>query len=845
MNAGRALSRLAALTLVVAFAAPAYYHFVRFENGTRQVERFDLDALVDSRVLFYASTDQQPRLQVNDSVPAVLSQIRQALSVWDNVPGSALGVGFGGVIEGELPGQTPAGQIVFAELPPGVLGMGGPVTRGRAADGSPVIIRSQVLLSTDLVNNARSRTSFSELFFSTLVHEIGHALGLQHTLASSAMSTDVTRATTRARPLAADDVAGLAALYPTESFPETAAITGRVVFTDGRPVSLASVAAVHPDGQTVTALSDPNGAYRIEGLRPAEYLIYVQPLPPSSQEGLGPANIVLPTGLRDSPHEFFRSTFFGAVSNPRDADRIRVAAGQTLGPVSFAVEPAAQPPVRSVTTYAFPGNNAPGVHPAFLDLTESPDFALAIGPGLDASVQVETFDPELSLLPARPYEFDARFLRLDFNAAPFARLGPADLLFRSPDNFYVLPSAVRLTSSPAPLLYWLTPDFASDDPAAWRLRGDGLDPGSSVYFDGEPARILDFTPDGREFSVLPPPAAPGHAAVVTVYNPDGQSSAFTLPDGNVIFEYPDRPDARISVSPQQVPQGRDVVVDVEVANMPLEPGRVELGVGTSDVVVRRVQVLSPTRLRAVVYASPEAEPGAYDLTLVNGLHLVRQEDAFRVAGPALILDNQPALRFRSLVNAATGQTAVAPGSLATLFGERLASAAARAPDAGVRVTFDGVPALVTGVTSSQIDLVVPEDIDPGLVEIRVFNGDQESEPMLAEISRSAPGMFGVFRSDGVRADATTPVQAGRSLTILATGLGPGSPFVQVDVGGLRFFPDSTAPGAEPGLSQIRITVPAGLFGTGETASISLLVNGRRSNRLPLVFAADAAAGAVQ
>ena len=336
--------RAAALLPLLALGASAYYHFVHFRDGARMVERYDLDELLDQTLDFYVSLERMPRLSSNDSFEGVLSQVRQALSVWDSVSTSALRVRFGGVVEGDLPGDGGAGVIVFAELPPGVLGMGSPVTFSETRDGFRPIRRSQVILSSELAQGARPRQSFSELFFGTLTHEIGHALGLQHTIASAAMSTDVTRATSRARPLSEDDIAGISALYPTAAWARlTGSIEGRVTAADGSPVALASVAAVRSGGAVISALTDPDGTYRLAGLPPGAYRLYAHALPPASIAGAGPANVVLPAGADGSAlpaGPAFHTQFLGGGDRPEASPRMELQAGDTRGGADFGSAPA-------------------------------------------------------------------------------------------------------------------------------------------------------------------------------------------------------------------------------------------------------------------------------------------------------------------------------------------------------------------------------------------------------------------------------------------------------------------------------------------------------------------------
>jgi len=831
----------AAVLLSVAPPASGYYHFLHFrqsESGLRGVpERFDRAALVDDTVYFYVSSQQRPRLQANDSFDGLVSQVRQALATWDAVPTSSLRVGFGGVLDGPLEGSTPAAEIVFEELPPGVLGFGGSKVRGEAREDFVPILRSQVVVSDNLADS--QGPSFSERFYNTLVHEIGHALGLQHSLAGSALSQEPTRSTTRARPLELDDVAGLSALYPTEEFRAlTGAIEGIVRFDDGAPVALASVAALNRGGQIVTALTAPDGRYRIEGLLPGDYTLYAQPLPPATTAGLGPGNIRRPvddTGQEIAASGSFRTEFLGDTDRVEAARFVAVGAGAATGDADFHVQRKANGALLPVTVFSFPGYGAPGVHPAFLNVTEGPGLLVAAGADLTAnfgSFQLSAVFRDLTVRTPTLYELAPSFVRFDVEPAPFAGLGALHLMFRLPDDIYVLPGAARLTDQGAPIIYWITRDFSQGVPA-WRIAGQEFGPGSQVYFDGLPGRVLAFDSITGEIVAAPPVGPAGHRAVVTVYNTDGQSSAFALPDGNVMFTYPEGPAATANASSNSAAPGTDKVVEITGLFTQFAPGDAVVGVGSSDIVTREVQVLDDRRIRAVVSLAAGAQRGLYDLSVSNGLETILLPDAFEVKGDAAT-DNRPMLRYNGLLNAATNTHQLAPGTLASLYGLRLAVAGA---ESAVRVTFNGLQAPLVAVTEGQINLQIPDAVEPGLAELRVFNGAVGSEPMLVSIGRSAPGLFRVVSEKGVIANVESPLQAGQSFKVVATGFGVTSGSFEdavVLVNGIRLKPISAA-APSPGIQELTVTLPAALGFIG-AARIEVLVAGRLSNALEVPVA---------
>ena len=221
---------LAGLLLALSPVSSAYYYWIYFPGRTGPFKaypaKFDLSALPDKTVSYFISDKPPGKLVDGDKYDALVSQIRLAAATWNEVPSSDLRVRFGGFESFATPQATPGIDVVFddADMPPGLLAQTflsrpedvGDLTKG---PGFVPILRSKLQLRSDLT--IKQQASYADAFFLTMVHEFGHTLGLQHSTVSATMSTSTTRATTKARPLAGDDIAGISLLYPTATVAAT------------------------------------------------------------------------------------------------------------------------------------------------------------------------------------------------------------------------------------------------------------------------------------------------------------------------------------------------------------------------------------------------------------------------------------------------------------------------------------------------------------------------------------------------------------------------------------------------------------------------------------------------
>ncbi|HLK17317.1 MAG TPA: matrixin family metalloprotease [Bryobacteraceae bacterium] len=644
-----------------------YYYYILYNTSTGPfnqpiVEKFNLNSLVNNTVPFFISDAPPAVMAPGDSYQAIIGEIRGAAAVWSNVASSQLKLGYGGLFTASAaPATSPGIEVEFSdEIPPGLVAYTVHEVTGNLSYGTDSlivpIVRSRIYLPNDLtqVSTVGNFLSYSEQFYVTLVHEFGHALGLQHTLTSGVMSTIYTTAASKATPLGADDIAGISVLYPVDGYLATVGSISGKVARDPNGLSLASVVALSATSPAISILTNPDGSYRMDGVPPGQYYVYAHPLPPAEYGESTPNNIIYPTDVNGNPiglnytafaTQFFSATYGGTRDVGNHAYLISVLPGLLTSGVDFHVSQRSSQAVYGVRTYGFSPTNVPVASPPIMAGAAAPSPVAANGEGLLEPNSNNVVMPGLAISVLggaatasnlRPYPPPTPYIAVDVQASVTAGYGPKHMLFATPNDLYVLPAAFSVVANPAPSITSVTPATDANSNRVVLISGTGMfpvDPVSgtvletTILFDGQPGTIQGTNKAGQ-LIVTPPPAQAGYTATVVALNADGQSSLYLQPTPST-FTYGIASATAsaallpsLTVSPKTLSAGTATTVDVTGANTSFVDGQTIVGFGTSDVLVTKVTVLSPTHLKVAV--TPNVSIATSSINVTTGLSVISQ-----------------------------------------------------------------------------------------------------------------------------------------------------------------------------------------------------------------------------
>jgi hypothetical protein len=783
--------------LMAAGPAQAYYHYIYYASRAGNFNpipaQFNLAALPNNTLSIFVDDNGPSTFYPNDTFGSVLGELKSAAAAWNAVPNSALRVVFGGLETAGQTANTPGIEVEFSELPPGLLGLGTPNLPAAPAVTTVnnqtfvAIQHGVVILSNN--TNLGSGPSSTEQYFTTAVHEIGHALGLQHTWTASAMSQGVIRNTDRARPIDADDMASLLVLYGSTNpnwQANYASISGRVQLANGIGVSLASVVAIPAEGPAVSTLTDPAGNFTILGLPANAYQVYVHPLPPdalASSEGLLP-----PTDLSGVPFSAsapFTASFVGGLLSPQFLSPWTLGPGGTVTGLTFVVQPRTAVTAYDLITLSYldpightytssPPTNYISVTPAYETLSQAEMLVYSEGApsggGSTAVPQSVTlmggFNPAVSC--ASDSSIAPCFIPYENTVGSFSYFippvspgtGPRHLVYAYANDMFVLPDAVVLVNNGPP---YINAVMGNADGSV-TVTGGNFGPDSRVLFDGL-AAVATVSNAAGAITVTPPASSSGQIATVTVFNSDGQNSSFYFESGGnpPTYSLPasGTPTVAVSIPGQALAAlstGSSALVSITGSSTHFVSGQVTVGFGSSDIAVNNVLVLSPTELWVDVSVAAGAAIGATEISVVSGYQVVTQPGGFQVlpANPALPV-------IWAVVNAST-TLPLAPGSVGTIYGTNLTSAFG-----SLQVTLGGTPGLLFYSSPGQINFLVPTSLTTGPAILTLSSGSSSVNYGVA-IANPPPTIV-----PGSFVDVTNPGSTpgpGDILAVQVTGLDP-------------------------------------------------------------------------
>jgi uncharacterized protein (TIGR03437 family) len=216
----------------------------------------------------------------------------------------------------------------------------------------------------------------------------------------------------------------------------------------------------------------------------------------------------------------------------------------------------------------------------------------------------------------------------------------------------------------------------------------------------------------------------------------------------------------------------------------------------------------------------------------------------------------------------TPVNAIAPGSVASIFGGNMAATTATAPANPLPQTLGGVSVMLGDrllplffVSPSQMNFQLPADVQPGAATLTVVATGAANVTANFTVVQDAPGLFQqvvngqsfalAFHADGTLVTQTSLAQIGELLTVYGTGFGPTNPArpegfvvpaspvyaavdpVTVSAGSGTLTPSATfALAGSIGVDAVQFTLADPTL-SGTNAALIITINGQQSNTVLL------------
>jgi uncharacterized protein (TIGR03437 family) len=246
--------------------------------------------------------------------------------------------------------------------------------------------------------------------------------------------------------------------------------------------------------------------------------------------------------------------------------------------------------------------------------------------------------------------------------------------------------------------------------------------------------------------------------MLVAFNNDGQSSLFVHGDASPTVSYADAPDPSVSVSDLQIPAGAEMAIEITGSGVNFRQWTPSLGLGTSDVAVRKVWATGEGKALAWLTARADAAQAVTPLVATVGMATLRLPASLTV----LPANSRPFVRMSEL----EGQY-LYPGAAAVI---PVGGLPAGTTVGAVTASIGGASAAVLNVSGSTVTVQIPSGLTPGAYLLQLTFAGAEAMPAALEVRPAPPVIFFAQKQDGAPVTSSAPARPAETVLLTVGSL---------------------------------------------------------------------------